>query len=371
MTALGLKIVLQAPTLIAASPPASNLTDTLLMLPGNTIRGLLAQRYLDMGGDPKAATFQQLFLAGHVRFGFARVEGAHPLPLSARSCKYDSGFARDHGHGMLDLLLAGTGERRCRDTACAQAIDYCYGDWDPTAWRRVSVHTRLITHTAIAPARGTALTGQLYSQRVLEEGQVFVATIDVPEALRPELERLVHKPYTARLGRGSSRGQGWADVCQTTLPALAWGTAAERFQQFPQSEGKAVLAVTLLSDGLFRDAYLRDVTAPTPEALAPLGIQPGEWQPHPERAFMDTRMLFGFDGAPLHLPRQPRLAVAAGSVFLFEAKEPGTSPTIPSGTGIGWIGEQAGEGYGWAVLWHPFHLTPDPYPLTTEGGPHA
>ena len=58
MTALGLKIVLQAPTLIAANPPASNLTDTLLMLPGNTIRGLLAQRYLDTGGDPKTEVFQ-------------------------------------------------------------------------------------------------------------------------------------------------------------------------------------------------------------------------------------------------------------------------------------------------------------------------
>jgi hypothetical protein len=330
------------------------------MLPGNTIRGLLAQRYLDMGGDPNVETFQQLFLARHVRFGFARIEGAHPLPLSARSCKYDSGFVRDQGHGMLDLLLAGTEERRCRDTACAQAIDYCHGDWNPTEWRRVPVHTRLITHTAIDSSRGTARTGQLYSQRVLEEGQAFVATIEVPEALLPELERLVHAPYTtARLGRGSSRGQGWANVCQTTPPALAWGTAAERFQQFQQREGKAVLAVTLLSDGLFRDAYLRDTTAPTLEDLAPLDIQPGEWQPQPMRAFMDTRMIFGFDGAPLHLPRQPRLAVAAGSVFLFEATESGPSPTIPSGTGIGWIGEQASEGYGWAVLWHPFHFAPE------------
>lgn len=366
MTALGLKIVLQAPTLIAANPPASNLTDTLLMLPGNTIRGLLAQRYLDLGGDPTTEAFQQLFLTGQVRFGFARVQGAQPLPLSARSCKYDSGFIKDHGHGMLDLLLAGPGEKRCSDETCAQAIDYCHGDWEPTAWRRVPVHTRLITHTAIDPARGTARTAQLYSQRVLGEGQVFVATIDVPEALRPALERLIHKPYTARLGRGSSRGQGWADVCQTTPPALTWDAAAERFQQFQQHEGRAVLAVTLLSDGLLRDAYLRDVTAPTPEDLRPLGIEPDEWQPQPAHAFMDTRMIFGFDGAPLHLPRQPRLAVAAGSVFLFETKKPGIPPTIPSGTGIGWIGEQSGEGYGWAALWHPFHLTPESPPTAEE-----
>ena len=72
---------------------------------------------------------------------------------------------------------------------------------------------------------------------------------------------------------------------------------------------------------------------------------------------MDTRLIFGFDGKPIFLPRQPRLAVAAGSVFLFKAKQ--NNPHIPTGEGIGWIGEENREGYGQAVLWHPFHLQPE------------
>lgn len=72
---------------------------------------------------------------------------------------------------------------------------------------------------------------------------------------------------------------------------------------------------------------------------------------------MDTRLIFGFDGKSIFLPRQPRLAVGAGSVFLFKAKQ--DNPRIPVGEGIGWIGEENREGYGQAVLWHPFHLQPE------------
>jgi CRISPR-associated Csx10 family RAMP protein len=360
MKSIGLKLVLQAPTLIAAMPPASNLTETLSVIPGNTIRGILAQRYMDLGGAPADATFQRLFITGEVCYSFARVSGAHHLPLSARSCKYDGGFLQDNGHSMLDLLLIGPGEQHCPEQECGQAIDYFQGFWDPQTWSSVAVHTRLITRTAIDPARGTARTGQLFSQRVLEEGQVFLATVETPDDLAPDLERLVHQPYTARLGRGTSRGQGWTEVSRTDATAVQWGDATARFQQFRQRHNRTVLAVTLLSDGMFRDPYLRDATAPSIEDLVVLGINPHEWDPHPVRAFMATRMVFGFDGEPLRLPRQPRLAVEAGSVFLFAAKNQSGQPTMPAGDGIGWIGEHTHEGYGWVALWHPFHLNPDP-----------
>lgn len=357
MKPISLKIVLRSPTLLAAAPPASNLTETLPFIPGNTIRGMLARRYLDLGGTPYDKTFHRLFTSGAVRFGFAHVAGAQPIPLSARSCKYDGGFANDGGHGMTDLLLAGSEERSCG--RCGHTIDYCQGFWDPTAWRQVSVHTRIITRTAIDPTRGTARIGQLFSQRVLEEGQTFHTIMEVPNDVVPLAERLVRAPYTARLGTGTSRGQGWAEVSHTDDTTIARGLAAERFQQFKHRENTPILVVTLLSDGLFRDDYLRDATAPSLADLVPLGINPGEWNPHPARAFMDTRMIFGFDGEPLRLPRQPRLAVAAGSVFLFEAKDRFSNQTIPVDHGIGWIGDTNSEGYGWAALWHPFHLGPE------------
>jgi hypothetical protein len=117
--------------------------------------------------------------------------------------------------------------------------------------------------------------------------------------------------------------------------------------------------VTLLTDGLFQDNYLRDTTAPSLDDLVPLGINSKDWNHEVATAFMDTRIVFGFDGEPIHLPRQPRLAVAAGSVFLFAAKDNCPNPKIPTGDGVGWIGDRNSEGYGQAVLWHPFHLAPE------------
>lgn len=366
MKTLTVQIVLQSPTLLAAAPPASNLTETLLFVPGNTVRGMLAYRSLDRGSDPNDPVFQRLFVQGEARFGYAYIDGASPIPLSSRSCKYDPGFTNDpEGHGMIDLLLAGSEEKRCthvsRGHACGQAVDYAQGFYNPHGFCKVPVKTRLITRTAIDPTRGAARTGQLYSQRVLTEEQIFSSTVEVSDELHAFLQALLSPAFPSRLGTGGSRGQGWAEVSQGANVNLNWGTATERFRQFCVKAGRSVLAVTLLSDGLFHDDYLRDTTAPSLDDLIPLGIDPKDWNSDPQArtGFMDTRRIFGFDGEPIRLPRQPRLVVAAGSVFLFHAKDGVSNPTIPAGNGIGWIGDRNSEGYGRAVLWHPFHLAPE------------
>ncbi|MGH8613417.1 MAG: RAMP superfamily CRISPR-associated protein [Gammaproteobacteria bacterium] len=359
MKTIGLDILLQSPALLAAAPPASNLTETLLFIPGNTVRGLLARRYLDLEGAADSV-FEELFVKGEVRFGFAWAKpewarNPQVIPLSARSCKYQGGFNNDEGHGVLDLLLSGQEEKRC--PKCKQSIDYFQGFWDISAYRKIPMDTRLITRTAIDSIRGAARTGQLYSQRVLEEGQSFHANIEVPSELASHFTALLSKLFIGRIGTGSSRGQGWVEVSQNDPMPIGWESTEKRYERFFQREGKPVLVVTLLSDGLFRDDYLRDCTAPTIGDLIPLGIVAEDWCPYPTRAFMDTRLIFGFDGKPIFLPRQPRLAVAAGSVFLFKAKQ--NNLCIPAGEGIGWIGEENREGYGRAVLWHPFHLQPE------------
>jgi hypothetical protein len=219
----------------------------------------------------------------------------------------------------------------------------------------------LITRTAIDPVLGSSASAQLYSQEVIEEGQVFRAIIEVPQDVAGELETLVSTPFMAAIGTGKSRGQGWVEVRkeEATLYSPNLG-ARERFEEYRSFWGSSVLAVTLLSDAIFHDDYLRDCTAPTPQHLQPLHINPDDWDPDPKliRAFAASRMVFGFDGAPFRLPRMPRLAVAAGSTFLFPAKAHGI-PTIPDGNGQGWVGDKNGEGYGHVLLWHPFHLEPE------------
>lgn len=366
MMQIGLRIALISPALLAAAPPASNLTETLTFVPGNTVKGLLARRYLERKGKADA-TFTELFVTGQTRFGCGQIMGAEVIPLSARSCKYYGGFRRDGSHGVLDLLFADA-EVCCANNSCCRSIDYLHGFWDREQYRAISVRTRLITRTAIDPVRGSARTGMLYSQRVMEEGQVFHATIDTTEALISYLTDLVHEPFTGFIGTGASRGQGWVEVQRQEPKPWRIGTARSRFQAYSARLDKPVLVVTLLSDGLFRDDYLREKTAPAIADLEPLKINAADWREELydkkyinkkkfQQALMDTRLVFGFDGEPIFLPREPRLAVSAGSVFLFEAKN--RDPSIPEGDGMGWIGDGNREGYGQAVLWHPFHLQPD------------
>ena len=111
MIRIGLRITLQSPALLAAAPPASNLTETLHYIPGNTVRGLLARRYLELTGKTDA-TFADLFVTGDTRYGCGHIMGAEVIPLSARSCKYYGGFrgdGKDGKHGVLDLLFGGSG----------------------------------------------------------------------------------------------------------------------------------------------------------------------------------------------------------------------------------------------------------------------
>ncbi len=356
MTALAVDITLVSPALLAAAPPASNLTDTLVAIPGNALRGVLARRYLERRGGVPDALFGRLFLAGEVRYGPATLCGAEVMPLSARSCKYEPGALAEGGHGIADLLLLGSGPSVC--ARCRRPLDYCEGFWLPRERRSVSPIIRLATRTAIDPRRGTASAGQLYSQRLLAAGQTFTATIEAPSDLAATLEGLIAESWQASFGTGGSRGQGWATVGRAAPTALELCPVRERFERYAATAGRPVLAVTLLSDGLFHDDYLRPASAPDLADLTPLGISPGDWRPRP-RAFAATREVFGFDGEPVRLPRSERLAVAAGSAFLFEAASPTRTPQLPEGNGRGWIGGSHGEGYGSAVLWHPFHLGPE------------
>jgi hypothetical protein len=371
MKRIGCKITLNSATLLAAGPTTGNLRETLAFIPGNTVRGVLARRYLDLHDGCANAQFHKLFLAEKVRYGFATLEGSQPIPASARSCKYHDGFVRDGGHGVADLLLAAQGQTlSC--PGCGQPVDYFRGYWDAAAYRQCVPNTRLATRTAIDARLGKAKTRHLYTQKVLEEDQAFYATLETDdEDLAARLKDLLKAPFSTRIGTGGSRGQGWATVESAARPAANCPDTRQRFRYCQKKAGKPVLAVTLLSDALFSDDYLRDTTRFPLESLSKYGIDPKQWQTAPPdaKAYVETRLVHGFDGEPVYLPRVPRLAVAAGSVYLFQAKAEATDAlAIPNNNdGLVWIGERNDEGYGLAVLWHPFHYQPDL--KTTDAAP--
>lgn len=348
MSSLTLRITTKSPLLLAAGPHNHNLIETLDFIPGNSLRGLLAHSYLSDSGSADDPLFYRLFLSGEIRYGFAFINGAHVVPLSSRSCKYDGGFRQDGYHGVTDMLFPEKDERIC--TECGKTLDYFEGFYDPLSYSRQKVRTRLITRTAIDPISGRASNGKLFTQRVIEENQTFLLTVEAPDDLIAEIEKLIPKGITLGLGTGRSRGQGWVEMGKVLSDPFPWGKARERSMEFEEK----VLSVTLSSDAIFQDEYLRDMTAPNIFHLNSFGLTPDEWESEPYRAFAAHRAVFGFDGIPLQLPRIPRLAVSAGSVFLFRSKS--SNPYIPLGDGIGWIGDKNSEGFGQAILWHPFHI---------------
>ncbi|GEM_PF-1628535 len=368
MKQFGMKITTLSPVMLSAGPPAHNLLETLDFIPGNTVRGLLAERYLDTraGSSPSDdKNFKELFLSDGTRFGFATLDGALPLPASARTCKYHGGFTAEKGHGVVDWI-GSQPEDESICCKCGGPLDYFEGYWRPMDGTKSVFKKRIILRTSIDANRNSASLGRLYSNQVLGEGQSFFCEIEVDnDEAAAIMAGLIAEPFTAAIGTGRSRGQGWVEVRRAEHPCtgLNWGQARERFNQF-KARGVNYLVVTLLSDAIFSDDYLRDLSAPSALHLELLGIDPQQWETEPHSGFSSLRTVFGFDGNPLFLPRIPRVAVEAGSVFLFRPKNDSASVKVPSGNGIGWIGENNREGYGRTVLWHPFHLSPEGWKWT-------
>ena len=372
MNPIFLDILTWSPLLLADGPPAGNLTTSLNFIPGGVLLGVMARRYLESGGFAADSVFKRLFLEGGAVFDNACINGAQPIPLSARSCKYDNGFTGEgDAHGVVDLLLAAPGEVRCPDRQCGHPVDYFSGFCrlsdanGDRRWRREKIHRRLITRTAVSEPFGTADTGRLYTQDVIEEGQTFTARIelaaDAGQAEKDALSRLVDKTFDACIGRGRSRGQGWVYVSPCEPREAPLPHVSESAAGFVDEEGRQLLTVTFLSDAIFSDDYLRDISLPRLRHLCTrppteTNIVETEWGQAPHRVFADTRMVSGFQGAPWNLPREPRLAVTAGSVISFRAAHPGSAVTDPAHGGEIRIGERTAEGFGRAVIWHPFHL---------------
>jgi hypothetical protein len=374
MKTFWIEIATESPVLLADGPPAGNLTKTLDFIPGSVILGLLAHSYLCRDGkraeDPH---FEALFLEGKAFFDNGHLEGAQPIPQSARTCKYFEGFkGQKGGHGVWDLLLHPGGELRCEAPDCGKPLDYFHGGVagkilpDGTAdWQRLEVDKRVITRTAISAHFGIAASGKLYSHEVIEEGQRFIARIVAPQELESVVSELLDKPFEACIGRGRSRGQGWVRVMQCDPAGEPLNAAAERAPGFLGQDGHPLLAVTFLSDALFCDDYLRDITLPTLDHLFEDHEFKKYWEPVAADAFTETRLVSGFQGPPWNLPREPRLAVCAGSVMAFKLRYKDAEIPRLAGDGEIRVGDRTAEGFGRAVLWHPFHDHFRPKPKRT------
>ena len=413
---------------------------SLSYIPGTTLRGALAWQVLT--GQPAAtreATFQQLFGPDGLRCGplyplsRATDPGADvtlPLPLTARTCKRQGGFrtdpdplqARDH-HGALDVLIdaleevarrqlaadpAGASEaaklaglerhERCAQPDCTAAMDrfsgyYQFGIARGGRWfRQVQPLKRLATRTAILEELGSARPGALFSREVLAPDQQFAGFVEVPEALAAEFEKLLPVGGELQVGAGRTAGLGRLEVADRrpdwgALTRLV-GKPDQRQQAFsaclPQSLRTrwALTPITLLSDAILLDPWLRYASAPEPDVLrhyAELAALAGATPPPPPP---DLSLFLGVSrgvrcaawhvgspepgaGAMLHRGGRPRTqdqGIAAGSTFVLAAPVDQGPQLLQFAAWLEeyGLGERREEGYGQLLVAHPFHTEVTP-----------
>lgn len=88
----------------------SNTSVALNYLPGSSLRGSLAAKYLRLGGSSDDMAFNCLFLKDGIRFPNLLPSGSKStsvstLPITALSCKLAPGFLSNGGHGIIDSLV--------------------------------------------------------------------------------------------------------------------------------------------------------------------------------------------------------------------------------------------------------------------------
>jgi CRISPR-associated protein Csx10 len=397
-------------------------SETLPYLPGTVLRGALAGRWLrgrrfDALASSEQRRFRELFFGNAVRFGNGTLRPPRPeqsrtelVPLTAMARKGDPhGWRRSGGVGVIDSLTTLL-QLRANDADAVAApllgydrLDQRFADLSGRTWSKLELRRRLISRTAInalqgpyAPAaREVAADGQLYSFVALEAGQSFLAELHGPVALLgslavssldldpDEVARSADLPATiaqgllannllVSLGHGRSRGLGLARLNpaprRPPSPPRDQARLVQQLRDFSARAGLApdagfFLPVTLESDVILRDRYLLASSSAEPlETLGryrpliagdtPIAMQLFE-------AVQTVRWIGGWDELR-RLPRAPELAVAAGSVWVFQV------PPSDLAAAVRWwldvetegLGERRSEGFGRVRLLHPLHGEP-------------
>lgn len=386
-----LSLTLQALSPLALHSNRANVqfTPTLDYIPGSTLRGALANRYLQ-GDATRAqdADFHALFLEDQVLYpdllpGYNVGEPWHLTPLTAWACKR---YGAEHADSTTDMLLrleladvlrvaARANWQAPQDDlekcpTCGSARDRLGAAYatalDPT-FQTEKVNLRLLTGTAVDRATGAVASGMLFSQEVVDKGHyTFTGRLRLADADGPRLEKLLKdlapKNTHLYLGHGRSRGLGHVKVLDWQAAATAAPALAERWQQFRQTArklwaryGATDLPVPAFSLTLTSHLALRDSGGqPVLEQIAPahLGLPWARWGWRATNAVA----IPGWNAA-WGLPKADTWALRRGSAllgYIAPEDEAATLARLTELEELG-IGDRRAEGLGRLRVCDEFH----------------
>jgi CRISPR-associated protein Csx10 len=357
MKALVYYLHLEQPLLATSLVGDPNSTVSYDYIPGSTLRGLFAHRYLaenqktSGAGDP---LFEHLILSGTVRYLNAyplttTQQRALPTPTSLRQRKNAVGK-------MLDLKNL---DPRSTQDWRPVGRPFCLPDKDKPDTERLLLlepERTLAIHVQRHRPKGRAWIkrhaddtdtetayGTVFRYEALEAGQYFAGVIlidatdaDAEPVEDPEacLTKLINSSPVCWLGRSRSAAYGKVSLT-ASAPHSNW-------REVPGSldTRRELWTLTLLSDTLLRDAQGSFVEQLDSAVLsAYLGV-PVELVP--ELSFVKTTLVGGFNRA-WQLPQIQGRALAAGSVISFKPVR-----SLPDTNSLEWqgIGERRAEGFG-------------------------
>jgi CRISPR-associated protein Csx10 len=387
-------ITAQGPLCFSARRPAEQFRESTEYVPGTVLRGAVASLMVE-DEQADSAAFQSLFVQERPALFTNAYVAPYVLPVTAMSCKAESGF-RPTGHGVKDTLI----ERLCVEALTPAGLiyiprcDYCemrlerytgFYRRDGQSLRSERVAQRLLTRVAINRRRATAEDELLYSPLVISEGRFdekrnyhetrFTATI-MTQAYTDVLLRYLRQ--VNRLGSGASRGLGAVQITLEPEPVddaaeLAelrqrrdafntaingfWHTVSQLPGCTPPSHNPDI--GTYFSLGLWADAVLKeDGWLPTMvlnERILQERCQVDDDSLLLARAYSGYDLRGGWNVA-WGLPKDVDVVVPMGSVFVFWTRHPERWDEALLELERWGVGERTVEGFGQVWVCDAFHI---------------
>ncbi len=403
--------VAETPIALPQRAEAGNTYESLPEIPGTAVRGAFASLFILNKGLTKdnEPDFIRCFENPKVRFGPLRPLPdklpteiraiPFPVPQSARSCKYDSGFVK---HGVKDSLAyvtimkwktkeensadkdnkEGSADDKCQ--CCGAPMEPLDSKWMIPCWNPETnefvafdydPEFRLNTHVGIGAVNEDAdlsEEGRLFSIQHFPAGTKFRGWIAIDDSMKIE-DINIEKETVLRIGRrkrsyGAMKIIGISEISETPWEkCLSLNERLDRFQKIKNELKETKLkikpddyqffSITCLTDLILLDNFLRPCRSITSHQIAKYLNLP-EDKIIALASLTGTRLIIGWNTAH-RLPKENDVAITAGSVFLFAIKN-GSCPTdfvknlkILENNGLGW---RRSEGFGQVLICDPFHV---------------
>jgi len=375
---------LNAPLTIQQNRQSSD-SQTLKYLPGSTLRGALAAKYLRETGAPDDSRFKSLFLEKPAAFPNLLPLGidssdSRAIPFSAVSCKRQKGFTSAKKHGVSDLLAEKTAARIDPATDIDKPCPRCGEDMKPLEgfWNHDVSRPRAAQPTMVARRRtgidrdtGTiSITNFFMTQAMADyfkdagtgdfHPQWLTGSLRLSDTQLDALTPLLQGPVFA----GGDRTRGYGELTISideeprapSVPDLpAWSDRfkaklAALLQKESDIPSGLVFTLNLESDAILVDRFLRPTHTPH-IAFEGVSLVMKIARGNPIRGW----------NAAWGLPKPDDSATAMGSVFLYQF----TGDRVDELTAFlqnlmdSGIGLRTEEGFGRVSVCNPLHLLED------------